>query len=243
MNSATISADIVSYTSLSKEDKREVERKIKELLSKLTELHKKDSFLGRIIQGDYIECAINNPTKILRLALLLKTLIKSIKLNSLEKKDKGILYFKEHGIRLAVAVAPLDTIDKKNGIIDGEAIYLSGRTIKNLSTSGKQKIIIKNTMFFRSNNIQEQEKFQTIFFLLDTLLAKCSPKQCEVIFYKLLGYNEKEISLELNKIQSTINQHSTTGGWLSIESAVNYFEKTITSWFLHLYYYSFLLIY
>ncbi len=229
MNSATISADIVSYTSLSKEDKREVERKIKELLSKLTELHKKDSFLGRIIQGDYIECAINNPTKILRLALLLKTLIKSIKLSSLEANNKGLLYFKEHGIRLAVAVAPLDTIDKKNGIIDGEAIYLSGRTIKNLSTSGKQKIVIKNTMFFRSKNIQEQEKFQTIFFLLDTLLAKCSSKQCEVIFYKLLGYNEKEISLELNKIQSTINQHSTTGGWLSIESAVNYFEKTITS--------------
>lgn len=227
MNSATISADIISYTSLSESDKREIEQKIKQLLSELTEKYKKDFFFGRIIQGDYIECAIKYPTMALRIALLLKTYIKSIQLHSSNKNNTRIKYFNEYAIRLAIAVAPLITFNSEKGIIDGEAIYLSGRAIKGHSTFNKQKIVIKNTMFFCSNNNQEQTKYNTIISLLDIIIARCSAKQCEVIYYKLLGLNEKKISLKLNKSQSTISQHSTAAGWHSIIKSVNYFEENI----------------
>ena len=229
MNSATISADIISYTSLVDTDKRKLESQIRVLLSDLSKTYKKDFFFGRIVQGDYIECAVKKPKHILRIALLLKTFIKSLELKASDTKDSRIKYFNEHAIRLAIAVAPLATINAEKGIIDGEAIYLSGRAIKNISTSDKQKIVIKNTLFFCSEIKKEQDKYETIISLLDTIISKCSSKQCEVIYLKLMGYSEKEISEKLGKFQSTISQHSTSAGWHSIEKTVNYFEQNISS--------------
>lgn len=227
MNYATISADVISYTSLPEDEKRHLESEIKRLLGELTKKYSKYSFFGRLVQGDYIECALNSPKHALRIALLLKTFVKSFETGKQKNPGSQLKYFKEYGIRLAVAIAPLDKLDPSNGIIDGEAIYLSGRTIKSFSTSDKQKVTIKNTMFFRMGDKQLNEQFETIFSLLDTILSKCSAKQSEIIYYKLLDYSEKEISGKLGKYQSTISQHSTAAGWLSIEKAVNYFENTI----------------
>lgn len=226
MNGATISADIISYTSLSEVDKRNIENKIKNFIVELSDRYREDGFFGRIIQGDYIECATKTSHNALRIALLLKTFIKSIVLKS-STNNKGIKYYKEHAIRLAVAVAPLTTIDSEKGIIDGEAIYMSGRAIKDFSTSNKKKIVIKNTMFFCSQDKYINEQFDTIFSLLDTLISRCSAKQCEVITLRLLGLSESEISDKLKKNQSTISQHSTAAGWHSIDKSVNYFEKNI----------------
>ncbi len=228
MNSATISGDIISYTSLKDKDKRELEKNIRLLLEELSRRYKNEGFFGRVIQGDYIECAMNSPKIVLRAAIIIKTFIKSIELSNGNTSNNRLKYFKEHGIRLAVAVAPLDLIDREQGIIDGDAIYMSGRTIKGHSTSGKQKIVIKNTMFFCSNKKPLQDQFDTIFSLLDIIISRSSAKQCEVIFYKLLGLSEKEISKKLGKYQSTISQHSTAAGWQSIEKSVNYFEKYIS---------------
>lgn len=227
MNYATISADVISYTSLLEEEKRQLETGILQLLFDLTEKFEENSFFGRLIQGDYIECALKSPNQALRIALLLKAYIKTFDFNKKKEKGTRLKYFNEHGIRLAVAIAPLEKLDPVKGIIDGEAIYLSGRAIKNFSTSDKQKIVIKNTMFFCSNDKQIQEQFETVFSLLDTIISRCSAKQCEIIYYKLLEYSEKEISEILDKYQSTISQHSTAAGWLSIEKAVTYFENTI----------------
>tara|TARA_R110001583_G_scaffold21469_2_gene81561 strand:+ start:14841 stop:15524 length:684 start_codon:yes stop_codon:yes gene_type:complete len=226
MNGATISADIISYTSLSSIDKRNIENEIKNLLVLLSEKYKKDKFFGRIIQGDYIECAIEQSKNALRIALLLKTYIKSIELQD-KSNTKGVKYFKEHAIRLAVAVASISTIDPEKGIIDGEAIYLSGRAIKDYSTSNKQKIVIKNTMYFCSENKSVYDQFDTIFSLLDTIISRCSAKQCQVIYLRLLGLSENEISKKLNKNQSTISQHTTAAGWGSIDKSVKYFENNI----------------
>ena len=227
MNYSTISADIVSYTSLVEEDKRKLEMLIKNLLSNLIVKYNDIGFWGRMIQGDYIECAMNSPVYSLRIALLLKTLVKSFELSNSYPDNKRIRYFKEYGIRIAIAVAPLITLDRENGIIDGEAIYLSGRTIKEMSTSNKQKVVIKNSMFFCNPDIEEQEKYNAIVALMDTILSGCTPKQCEVIHYKLLDFSEKELSEKLNRDQSTISQHSNAASWNSIEKAVNYYEKYI----------------
>jgi len=59
------------------------------------------------------------------------------------------------------------------------------------------------------------------------LLSKCSAKQSEVLYYKLLNYTEKEISERLKKSQSTISQHSTAAGWIAIEKALYYFENNL----------------
>lgn len=227
MNFSTISADVISYTSLYEDEKRTLESGIKELITDLTKKYQDYSFYGRLVQGDYIECALQSPKHALRIALLLKTFIKTYDFNKKNAKDIRLKYFNQHGIRLAVAIAQLTTFDPINGIIDGEAIYMSGRAIKNLSTSNKQKIIIKQTMFFCMNDKKIQEQFDTFFLLLDTLISKCSAKQSEIIYYKLLNLSEKEISIKLQKSQSAISERSTAAGWLSIEKLVTYFETSI----------------
>lgn len=227
MEYATISADIISYTSLSESDKRKLESDIKQLLSDLSQRFEKQSFYGRLVQGDYIECAINDPRYALRIALLLKTFVKSFDPEKRREEKSKLKYFLEHGLRLAVAIAPLTKLDPQNGVIDGEAIYLSGRTIKNYSTSDKQKIVIKNTMFFCSPDKELEEQYDALFALLDTIISKCSAKQSEVVFHKLLSLSEKDIAKRLKKNQSTISQHSTAAGWLSIEKAILYFENSI----------------
>jgi hypothetical protein len=225
MNFGTISGDIISSTSLSGADKRRLEESLYNLFAEIETRFADTAFLGRVVQGDHVECAMEKPQYVLRMALLLKTFIKSLELPKDKPKDKRIERFREHGLRLAAAVAPLDTFDPKTGIIDGEAIQLSGRAIKNLDTSEKQKVIIKSTMFFRSPDQSIEEQFAPVFALLDVLLSKSSAKQCQVIYYKLFGFNEGEIAQKLGKYQSTINQHSTAAGWHAIEKTVKYFEK------------------
>lgn len=227
MNHSTLSADIVSFTSLTDNDKRKLETNIKELLSELSAKYVDSNFWGRIVQGDYIECTMNSPKHALRIALLLKTLIKSFELSKGNDLNKRIKYFKEYGIRIAIAVAPLLVSDRETGIIDGEAIYLSGRAIKEMTTSNKQKVIIKGSMFFCSPDPQEQEKYDAMIALIDTILSRCTQKQSEVIHYKLLEVSERELSEKLQRDQSTISQHSTAAGWNAIEKAVKYFEKFI----------------
>ena len=163
----------------------------------------------------------------LRICLILKAYVKSINLGENENSRSDLKHFKEHAIRLAIAVGSLSKLDLKNDIIDGEAIYLSGRTIEKYSTSNKKKIVIKQTLFFRSPNKELQEEFDSLIALIDTLIAKCSAKQCEVVYYKLLDFNEKEIASTLGRNQSTISQHSTAAGWYSIEKALMYFERRI----------------
>lgn len=227
MNSTTISADIISYTSLGQRDKREVEKKIQDLLSELTKKYAAQNFFGRIIQGDSIECAMSSPTYSLRVALILKTFVKSIDLFEQNEMERRIRYFRQYGLRVAIAVAPLLTLDTKNGIIDGEAIYLSGRTISEMSTSNKKRIVVKETMFFRTINEEVQDRFDSIITLLDAIISKCSSKQCKVLFYKLSGLSEKEILQVVDVNQPTISQHSTAGSWNAIEKSINYFEKYI----------------
>lgn len=226
MNSATISADVIAYTSLPGEARVLLDQKLKEILNKLTEKYGEGLFYGRISQGDRIECALRAPKHALRIALLLKTGVKSSNISFVKNKTK-VKHFVEHGIRLAIGIAELSRIDAANGIIDGEAIYMSGRALKMQSTSDKEKVIIKRTMFFMSNEPEVQDKMEVIVSLLDKIIARSSAKQCEVVYHKLLGMSEKEISITLNRYQSTVSQHSTAAGWHAIEKAVDYFEKSI----------------
>jgi hypothetical protein len=150
--------------------------------------------------------------------------VKSLKIQIDNKINKRLSSFKEHGIRVAVGVGELSILNKRKGIIDGEAIFLSGRAINEMTASDKK---IKNTLAFRSSQESWNEAFTPLFSLLDVLLAGSTRAQSEIILYKLLNKSEKEISEILKKSQSTINQHSTAAGWYAIDRAVKYFENQI----------------
>lgn len=223
MKKSTISADIVAFTSLSNKNKSLLESELKKLKNTL---NKKFNVFFRLVKGDYIECVIPQPENALKIALLIKCFIKSLKTTN-DEKDKRYKYFKNYGVRIAIGYGTLKRYNPKTGIIDGEAIYMSGRKISNENSHNKQRKVIKNTLFFLSNNNELEQNFAACINLLDFILNKATAKQCEVLYYKLLEYSEKEITKLMKISQPVVNQHSLSVGWNAIEKTVNYFNHKI----------------
>lgn len=228
MNYSVISGDIVSSTSLNNEDRKFVERNLRTLLE---ELKRKFNVYGRIIKGDYLECVVPDASEGLRVALAIKSFIKAIPIDtkSYKKTDNRIRQFKIHGIRLAIGYGELSRFQPDEGVIDGEAIYFSGREISGETTYDKERIVIKNTLFFASKSEVLNKNFKPLLALLDVLLSKATARQCEVLYLKLMDNQEEEIAKRLGIGQSAVNQHSTGVGWNAIEDAVNYFKMVISN--------------
>ena len=224
---SVISGDIISSTSLSLEDSKLVEENLKILLQDLKTIF---NAYGRIIKGDYLECVVPNAPEGLQVALAVKSFVKAIPIDvkKYKKEDNRLKQFKTHGIRLAIGYGELSRYNPEQGIIDGEAIYLSGREISGESTYNKERIVIKNTMFFASKDEDLNKNFQPLLALLDVLLSKATSRQCEVLYLKLLNNQEDEIAKRLGIGQSAVNQHSTSVGWNAIDDAVNYFKMVIS---------------
>ncbi len=219
-----LSADIIASTSLSNDEKIILENGLEELLL-LIEQH----FLvfGRIIKGDYLEMVVENPEEGLTILLAIKSFVKAIVINDDEKNNR-FKSFKNHGIRIAMGYGELSRYDKENGIIDGEAIYFSGRKIsEERTTYNRERIVIKNTLFFISDNETLNANINAQLGLIDVLIGNATAKQCEVLFYKLMGLNEEEIADKLGVKQPSINKHSTSLGWNAIEKSINYFKLII----------------
>jgi hypothetical protein len=189
MIKAVISGDIVASTSLSIDGRELLEDAIKELIK---ELEDKFDTYTRTVKGDYLECVIPNPKQALRVALAIKSFIKSIPIDGtpLYKTNKRLKLFKTHGIRLAIGYGELSRFNPGEGIIDGEAIYLSGRIINEFSTYNKERIVIKNTLFFNSHDDSLNRQIEPLIALLDVLIGKATSKQCKVLYLKLMDNNE-----------------------------------------------------
>ncbi len=217
-----ISGDIIASTSLSEEAKSILELELKALISIL---ENKFSIYGRIIKGDYLEMVIENPEEALLIAIIIKSYIKAIALNATIDSARS-KYFKNYGIRLAIGYGELNRYDKQNGIIDGEAIYFSGRKIsEERTTYDKERIVIKNTFFFNSSNEKLNENINCILNLLDVLLSNATAKQCKILYLRLLGLSEQEIATQIEIKQPTVNKQLTSIGWNAIEKSTTYFTS------------------
>lgn len=219
MVQATISADIVSSTALKVEELTLLQTEIRQFLESLSEKSQGKDW-GRLFKGDSVEIFLSNPHEALRTALLLKTLVKKTFSWGKETNTRRDL-FRKHGVRLAIGVGEMRTADQEQDILDGEAIYYSGRLLETQLNPSKGK----RTMLFGCNNIILSEQVDVFLGLLDALLKKTTSNQCEIIYYKLLGKQEEEIARLLNVKQPAINKQCNAVGWNAIESAVNYFEK------------------
>lgn len=165
------------------------------------------------------------------MALAIKSFVKAIpiEVKTYKTSDSRVKQFKIHGIRLAIGYGELSRYSPKNGIIDGDAIYLSGREISGETTYNKERIVIKNTLFFASKDESLNKNFQPLLALLDVLISKATSRQCEVLYLKLMNNQEDDIAKRLGIGQSAVNQHSTSVGWNAIEEAVNYYKMIVTN--------------
>ena len=211
MEYGTLSADIVKSTSFSANDTVRLKNYLQSFIDNLPQ--EDDNTWGRIVKGDGLELVLANPNNILRIAIMLKCYIRFF-----APADNSARNFKRYGVRIAISVGELRINNKEQGILDGEAIYLSGLGLSELSENKN------DTLLFLSNN-SSLNSIEVICSLLDGIINKATSRQCEILYYKLQKYNELKISEILGIGQSTVNQHATSTNWNAIAKAVAYFEN------------------
>ena len=229
---ATISADIIASSSLSGKELEELTTFSYSLFDKINtfqQRNKQEKITFRLISGDLIECVILNPNDALRTALALKAGIKTFPLDKKGKYTptvkKSRKLFETYGIRVAIGIGDMDLELLGKDIFKGNAINLSGRLIASQKTSNKERVTVKNSLFFSSVVESQNQLFQTMLSLLDIIFSKMTRKQSEIIFQKILGYSEHEIAQALGVSQSSVNQHSKSAGWGAIEEALTLFAS------------------
>jgi hypothetical protein len=222
MKKAVITGDIIQSTKMNALERRML---IDEVDYALITWSKDFNMNYELYRGDSFQCLLHNPQHALRVALLIKTFIKSLnpaeayevksKENPL-KKQSMIYPLWMFDTRIAVGIGESEEESESLGKANGEAFLLSGRTLDNLKGS-KQSIGI-------ASNDTYQMELETECTLVDCIIGRNSALQCEVINLKLLEYTEIEIAKKLGIAQSAVNQRSNNGGWNAIHAMVQRYE-------------------
>lgn len=212
---ATISADIVRSTSMETADLLELRRGLRGLLNDLEQVH--PGFWARIVRGDGLECVVPDCRDSLRIAILLKLFVKMrvAVFNCSELLQR-------YGIRFSIAAGDLKYADKDEDIIDGPAIYLSGKNLDEISRkSGGRMSVFELDREPRSLS----DVLDSYVALVCDLVDSYSAKQAAVVYYKLLGFKEVEISERLGIYQSSVNVRATNAQWGLLNMAIKDFEN------------------
>ena len=210
---ATISADIVRSTSMETEDLIVLRRNLQDLFYVLEGDY--PGFWARIVRGDSIECMVPHSIDALRIAILIKLFVKM----QVSVFDCSAM-LRRYGIRFSIGVADIKYADRKEDIIDGPAIYISGRNLDEISHTDCHSVFeIDNAPKTLSNLLD------SYVALISHLVDSYSSKQSEVVFYKLMGFKEKEISERIGIYQSSVNMRSTSAQWGLVNKAIKDFEK------------------
>jgi len=210
---ATISADVVRSTSLKTEDLIALRNSLRELLDNFERDY--PGFWARIVMGDSIECVIPEYKYALRVAILIKLFVKmwvdACGCNELLKR---------YGVRFSIGIADIDYANKTEDIINGPAIYLSGRNLDEITRRGLYTVMEIENVPKSFSNVMD-----SYVALASNLVDSYSAKQAEVVFYKLLGYKEVDISKLLGIYQSAVNMRSTSAQWGLLNTAIKDFEN------------------
>ena len=210
---ATISADIVRSTSLQTGDLIELRNRLRGLLDNLEKDYQ--GFWARITRGDSIECVVPDYRYVLRIAILIKLFVK-IQVDSFDCHE----LLQRYGIRFSIGIADISYADKKEDIIDGPAIYISGRNLDEIS-----KKDLYTAFEIEKTSRAFSQVMDSYVALLGNLVDSYSAKQAEVVFYKLLGFKEMEISRRIGVYQSAVNMRSTGAQWGLLNTAIKDFEE------------------
>lgn len=212
---ATISADIVKSTSLEAKDLIELRKRLQSLFERI-EADLAPGFWGRIVRGDTIECFVPDCGKALRIAIIIKLFVR-LYANTIESSYST----RQYGIRFSIGLGGLKYVNKREDIIDGPAIYISGRNLDLIASERD----VYSAIGLESDPVGINWLLESYVSLIDNLIRSYSIKQAQVIFYKLLGYKERQISEILNIYQSAVNSRSSLAKWGLLEIAIKDFEN------------------
>ena len=210
---ATISADIVRSTSMNTGDLIVLRDKLQGLFHDIEKDY--PGFWARIVRGDSVECVVPHYNDALRIAILIKLYIKMI-VSGFDCSEM----LQKYGVRFSIGVGDINYADKKEDIINGPAIYISGRNLDEISR--KENIM---TAFEIAHAPKPWSNLLDSYVaMVSGLVDSYSAKQTEVVFLKLLGFKEMEISERVGISQSSVNTRAANAQWGLLNTAIKDFE-------------------
>jgi hypothetical protein len=220
---AVITGDIIHSTRMDDKSRKLLNKVLAQHLKQLSSDY---NIRSEMYRGDSFQCLVSKPQDALRVALLIKTKIRSLNPSepfSVAKSNKpakvrSILYTTwMFDARMAIGIGDAaNRATQKLVTTSDEAFILSGHQLDELKGI-KQALGISTLDKYR-------DELQTEILLLDTIIAKTTALQCEVIHLKLQDYSEIEIAKKLKIGQSAVNQRSNLGSWNAIRAMVDRFE-------------------
>ena len=210
---AAISADVVSSTSLSRESMIELNEKLKKCLCILERRYQ--GFWGRIVRGDSIECIMCRPEDAFEVALILKTWVKSFEPSNIQDDKR----FNRYGLRIAIGIGEMKTIDRSLDMMDGDAIYRSGRAMDKLVGRAKYSFVISMA------DSEHEQALQVILTLVNQLLNNATARKCETLCERILSSDTSKTAEKMGISVSGVNQTLKDLGWSAIEQAIIYYQK------------------
>lgn len=214
---AAISADVVSSTSLSRESMIELNEKLKNCLYILERRYQ--GFWGRIVKGDSIECVMSRPEDAFEVALILKTCVKSFEPSNMQDNKR----FNRYGLRIAIGIGDMKTIDRTLDMMDGDAIYRSGRAMDKLVGRAKYSFVISMA------DCEHEQALQVILTLVNQLLNNATARKCETLCERILSSDTSKTAEKMGISVSGVNQTLKDLGWSAIEQAITYYRKVTSS--------------
>lgn len=212
---AVICADVVESTSLDIDSLINMRQVLNDSFADIRN-HLRVDFWARLIKGDYIECCCDSPALALRIAMILKCRLKWWA----EAFDCGGERLRTFGLRFSIGVGQMRIIDPQRDIMDGEAIYVAGRGLNRLSRTEATSCF----SFVSSDDFVEGLMDNNVIFI-DEFINSMSARQCAVIYYKLLGFLEKDIAEILHLSQPAVNMRAKLASWSLINKALSVIDK------------------
>jgi len=223
MVKAVITGDIVKSRRLTPENKTLL---IDYISDAFKQWEKDYGMRSELYRGDSFQCLIKESYYALRQAIIIKTYIRSfnpsdkIEMNNKTRLTRPKIFLFPHwlfDVKIAIGIGTVDYETKYNATSDGEAFQISGMLLDEIKNN-RQSFAIRTKDKYN-------DELETEMVLLDTILGKTTAFQCEVIYLKLLGYTESEISDMIKVNQSAVNQRSNAAGWNAIDKVVKRFER------------------
>ena len=210
---AAISADVVSSSSIPREEWIELVAKIKELLLILEKRY--SGFWGRVVKGDSIECILNCPNDAFEVAIIIKAFVKAFSPENATKQSK----ISKFGVRIAIGVGEMKTIDRTLDIMDGDAIYRSGRSLNNWTGWSKYAFVVS------MSNGNKQKVCQLMMSLINHNINAATPRQCETLYHQLMEGNEKLVAEKMGIKFQGVYKNLGTIGWSHIDDVLQYIKS------------------
>lgn len=221
MKEATISADIINSTSFDKDDTVMLSQYLSDFFV-LLKSRFCDSW-GRVVRGDGMEIVVSEVKDLVRIAVVLKCYIKAFKVNfGFFNNIRGHRRIPNFGIRVVIGIGGLRINDQKLGLIDGEAIYNSGRMLSIISSRMRDTLIV----------VGEEGIglvwLQPMLSLIDEIISHATAKQCDIMVRRFLGQTENQIAQTIGISQAAVNTHLRRAGWHAISEAIDFYEDYFT---------------